>query len=55
MRISPFKVDTIAPVLTEISPIDPENNYSYTFHINENGMVHYGGSCNVKLAEERCM
>lgn len=55
LKIPPFKIDTKIPIITEISPIDPDDNYAYSFHINENGIVNYGGSCSVKVSEERCM
>jgi hypothetical protein len=42
MQISPFRIDTQIPTISELTPIDVANNYSYTFYTNENGTVSYG-------------
>ena len=54
LKLSPFKIDTKAPIINEISPLDPENDYQYSFHINESGTLHYWGSCSIKNQEEKC-
>lgn len=55
MQISPFRIDTQIPTISELTPIDVANNYSYTFYTNENGTVSYGWNCSTKASEEKCV
>ena len=48
LTVSPFTIDTVAPILAEITPVPDTNNsgiVTYAFSSTEAGVISYGGNC----------